>query len=74
MEHHIKRLRSYDPEKKEKIIFGVTSIFSVFLLAIMVLLTGHRLSSFKEDVKDSAEVKVIESFSASVLKGTENED
>lgn len=74
MEHHIKRLRSYDPDKKEKILFGVTTLFAVFLLGIMVLLTGHRLNSFKEEVKASPEIELAKELSSNILVGTEDEN
>ncbi len=74
MEHHIKRLRSYDPEKKERILIGVTGTFSILLLAIMVLLTGHRLNSFKEEVKVSPEIELVKDLSSNILVGTENEN
>lgn len=68
MEHHIKRLRSYDPEKKENILIGVTSIFTVFLLVIMVLLIGHRINAFKE-IKNKPEASIIQDLSESVNTG-----
>lgn len=68
MEHHIKRLRSYHPEKKENILIGVTSFFAVFLLAIMVLLIGHRIDSFKE-VGKNREANIIQDLSESVSAG-----
>ena len=68
MEHHIKRIRSYDPEKKENILIGVTSFFAVFLMAIMVLLVGHRIDSFKK-MEKNPQANIVQGLSESVSAG-----